>query len=396
MIFLMISCTDKEDIVDQKPPVVQITQPLDGSYVDSTVQVVARATDNEFVDSIEIYIDSVLVVAVSDTIATYNWVTNQLMHSTEHSIYAIAYDSGDNAGVSDTVWVIVEHTGTLKWRWLLASGEVTSAAIGSDGTICFGISALYSSRLYALNPEGMLMWCFPSLSGTAYWGMTASAIGLNGVIYFGAAAGYPNNTLVAVHPDGTENWSYYSDHWINSSPSIGIDGTIYFAAEDRCYALHPDGTLHWYYEAGGSVETGPAISLSGDIYFGSDDRYLHALHADGSYNWRYLTGGAVVSSPAIGSDGAIYFGSNDGYLYALNPGGSLRWRFLTGGAVSASPSIGSDGTIYFGSHDRYFYALTPAGALRWRYLTGDVISSSAAIDFEGVVHFGKVGAGLAV
>ena len=157
---------------------------------------------------------------------------------------------------------------------------------------------------------------------------------------------------------GTLKWKYQTEYWVDSSPAIGSDGTIYAGSyDDYTYAINPDGTLKWRYQTGGGVVSSPAIGSDGTIYVGSADNYTYAINPDGTLKWRYQTGGGVVSSPAIGSDGTIYVGSADNYTYAINPDGTLKWRYQTGGGVVSSPAIGSDGTIYVGSYDDYLYAL---------------------------------------
>lgn len=42
-------------------------------------------------------------------------------------------------------------------------------------------------------------------------------------------------------------------------------------------SLNPDGSLKWKYETGDTVESSPAIGLDGTIYVGSLDHYLYAI-----------------------------------------------------------------------------------------------------------------------
>ncbi len=106
------------------------------------------------------------------------------------------------------------------------------------------------------------------------------------------------------------------------------------------------GSLKWKYETGSWIESSPAIGSDGTIYVGSYDNYLYAINPDGSLKWRYKTDDRISSSPAIGSDGTIYVGSYDNYLYVINPDVSLKWKYETDFIIDSSPAIGSDGTIY--------------------------------------------------
>jgi len=130
----------------------------------------------------------------------------------------------------------------------------------------------------------------------------------------------------------------------------------------------PAGTLEWRYQTGSWVESSPAIAADGTIYVGSYDDYLYAINPSGTLKWRYQTGSYVTSSPAVAADGTVYVGSNDGYLYAVSPAGALKWRYQTGDGISSSPAIAADGTVYVGSGDGYLYAIwaySPQAGSAW-------------------------------
>ena len=70
----------------------------------------------------------------------------------------------------------------------------------------------------------------------------------------------------------------------------------------------------WEFETGSYVESSPAIGSDGTVYVGSDDHKLYAINGkSGVKLWEFVTGG-FVSSPAIGSDGMVYVGSDDNKL----------------------------------------------------------------------------------
>jgi outer membrane protein assembly factor BamB len=211
------------------------------------------------------------------------------------------------------------------------------------------------------------------------------AIGLDGTIYFGAN----DDCLYALNPDGSLKWKYQTSGDIHS-PAIGADGTIFSGSRDSFfYALNSDGSFKWRFQTEGKILSSPAIGTDGSIYFGSYDSSFYALNQDGILKWQYQTNGKIRSSPAISSDGTIYFESGDRYLYALNPDGSLKWRFHTDYGISSSPAIGTDGTIYFGSYDNYLYALNPDSTLKWRFQTSAEVPFSLAIGQDGAVYFGS-------
>jgi len=159
-------------------------------------------------------------------------------------------------------------------------------------------------------------------------------------------------------------WEFLTAGYVESSPAIGSDGTIYVGSWDnKLYAINPDGTKKWEFLTGGYVNPSPTIGSDGTIYIGSNDDKLYAINPDGTKKWEFLIGRDVNSSPAIGSDGTIYIGSYDNKLYAINSDGTKKWEFSTDGNVNSSPAIGSDGTIYVGSDDKKLYAIYGSGSL---------------------------------
>jgi len=226
--------------------------------------------------------------------------------------------------------------------------------------------------------DGVLKWNYRPANG---WQLQSSpTIGSDGTIY---AAGY------AINPDGIVKWQYNIGLVGESSPAIGSDGTIYEGSWDNyLYAINPDGTLKWKYKTGGAIHSSPAIGPDGTIYVGSYDSYLYALNPDGSVKWQHKMPSGISSSPAISSDGTVYVGSTSWYLHALNPDSSLKWEYKTGGIVFSSPAIGSDGKIYVGSNDHYLYSFNPDGTLNWRYKTGNEVRSSPAIGSDGTIYIG--------
>ncbi|MEW6592836.1 MAG: PQQ-binding-like beta-propeller repeat protein [Candidatus Hadarchaeota archaeon] len=222
--------------------------------------------------------------------------------------------------------------------------------------------------------------------------------------------------------DGTIKWNYGGDGWypkifMESSPAIGLDGTIYIGSEsdNNLYAIKPDGTKKWHFTTYGMVRSSPAVGSDGTIYVGSAENnvggetylrgtcVLYAINPDGTKKWSFDVGGNITgtfSSPAIGSDGTIYYGSGDyiqpdwlsgGKIYAINPDGTEKWSYSTGGGgVYAAPAIGSDGTVYVGStSNKTFYAINPDGTLKWSFVTGGMVTGAAAVGENGTIYFGS-------
>lgn len=214
---------------------------------------------------------------------------------------------------------------------------------------------------------------------------SSPAIGVDGTIYVGSNDGY----VYALNRDASLRWRFQTPGAVRSSPAIGPDGTIFVGSSDGLYAINPNGTQRWKFFVGAPVRSSPAINQSGVLFFGSDNAKFYAVDSAGSKLWSYTTVSVVRSSPAIGPDGTIYFGSDDWSFFAFNPNGTLKWSYVTQGPVTSSPVIAPDGMIVFGSQDGRVYALYPgSGALKWSHSVGDYILSSPAIAADGTVIVG--------
>jgi len=84
---------------------------------------------------------------------------------------------------------------------------------------------------------------------------------------------------------GTPIWEFETGDWVNSSPAIGSDGTVYVGSNDKkLYAINPkSGVKLWEFETGASligVHSSPAIGSDGTVYVGSGDKKLYAIKTD--------------------------------------------------------------------------------------------------------------------
>ncbi|MGC9452625.1 MAG: PQQ-binding-like beta-propeller repeat protein [Oceanipulchritudo sp.] len=258
--------------------------------------------------------------------------------------------------------------------------------------------------------------------------------------------------LTGAPGDLAPGWPVATDGVVFGSPAIGPQGEVVVGSQDRSlYSFNPDGSLRWVFGAGDWIDSSPTIAADGTVYFGCWDNFLYALDGEtGSLKWKFETGSLVINSPAIGPDGTVYFGSYDGLLYALppdgpgpdneplwsaqpsfmmagepvvdfgavtaspvlNPGGDTlyfgtengnlyavdaasgvqQWYFrvptITGtDEISAAPAVAEDGTIVFSSQNGTLYALSANGTLQWSFPTTESIKSSPVIDASGTVYF---------
>ena len=313
--------------------------------------------------------------------------------------------AGTFTGGADTSFYAINPNGTLKWRYPARDGIFSSAAIAPDGTIYF---ASFDGFLYALEDAdnyGSFKWK-SSLGTTLY---SSPAVGSDGTVYSGSL----NFRMYAWTSSGALKWSYRTDWCVFSSPAIGPGGELYFGSKDEnLYALEDFvsyGKLRWKCSAGTFfdghyMDSSPAIGSDGTIYVGTDpyggggrdpmpvDSVFFAVNPNGTVKWKFPMDDGAESSPAVGPDGTIYVGSFDGYMYAIKDEGDagvLKWKFLTRAAIDGSPAVDGCGVVYFGSRDSTLYAVNPDGSLRWSLPTGGEIESSPSIDRNGTLYVGS-------
>jgi outer membrane protein assembly factor BamB len=271
-----------------------------------------------------------------------------------------------------------DNPGTEKWRFQTYICGVESGAVIDNNNIVYFGSA--DSRLYALYPNGTLIWYYKT-DGQIF---SDPALAADGTIYIASN----DHRLYAVNPNGTLKWKFNTGEIISSSPVIADNGTIYIGnSQGRVFAMNPNGTEQWHYDLPNDIYGSSALGVDGTIYIGCWDNRLYALNPNGTLQWSFPTGNHVKGVPSIAPDGTIYFGSWDGYLYALYPNGTMRWKCQVGSGTETTPSLAEDGTIYVGGNN--LYAVYPNGTLRWSlYVGGFIFHSCPAVASEGTIYVG--------
>lgn len=282
------------------------------------------------------------------------------------TLYVCAGHNGEN-----TLYALNPVDGQEIWRYEgLRIGNVcaTSAVVGAGGVVYVASNDWF----YAFNSDGTLHWPEPfALAQVSEKTFSSPTIDGDGVIYFGAESAVPNphGVVYAVNPDGTLRWRYVvpGERFVRASPAIGPDGRIYVttrayvnsegAAQPAwCIAFEPDGSVAWIFEIPTISETipadsytSPAIGADGVVYFAAETGYIYALNSDGSLRWQERFGNTINwSSPAIMPDGTLYIGGNRGndwggrlvavqtesFGYALSPWPKFRRDHANSGATA--------------------------------------------------------------
>ena len=202
---------------------------------------------------------------------------------------------------------------------------------------------------------------------------------------------HTSNSPFLMNPltDGKLRWKLFMGSQIQSSPSIGTDGTIYFGTDaGLVYAVSSTGEVIWKYQTRGAVISTPALSQKDMIFFGSWDKKLYALRAStGVLLWTYEKVFDIIqSSPVIDENNHIYFcaGSN---VYALYDTGDLKWKVQIKGISAVSPALSLDGILFLTNVVSTLpfnslislYALDGSKYIDPSFFTGDQVSYSSPL-----------------
>jgi len=124
--------------------------------------------------------------------------------------------------LDDHLYALNPADGSVRWSLDLAYDIHASPALGADGTIYQTAGPL----VYAISPGGDVLWSWTAMEGL-FPAARSPVVGGNGMVYVGAVRG-----LVAIGPDGVLRWDFNTEYAVDAAPAIGVDGTVYIAAED--------------------------------------------------------------------------------------------------------------------------------------------------------------------
>lgn len=132
------------DPPDTIPPTVSISSPSNGASVRGTITVIAAASDNVGVASVDFLLDGILQ-ATDNTSPSFSWSWNTTTASGgSHTLTAIARDAAGNPATSSPISVTVDNsaptvTMTAPTSGATVSGTVTVSATASDNMGVVGV-----------------------------------------------------------------------------------------------------------------------------------------------------------------------------------------------------------------------------------------------------------------
>ncbi|MCJ7813373.1 T9SS type A sorting domain-containing protein [bacterium] len=312
------------------------------------------------------------------------------------NLYFIVGDCNDPDSMNAAL-VSLDSLGQLRWTfehigWMAPIPNTGfTPAIAADGTIY--VNGRFS--LFALDPNGKTKWKydFPLIDNTTSSGVdqpagnqrSAPVIGKDGTIYVNTEEGWSEQTkaeggLCAFDPDGNLKWRSHDEGGC-AAPVIDKDGILYSAIgsygteagqEPKLLAINPDGTLKWSLLTELWIQSSPSIGADGTLYVGTTHHpldipaWVYAITPEGQIKWKYDTYDDVkdmppaqqnppdiYNSPAIDSNGRIYFGNEIGLFYCMSPDRKVEWIEDVWSLHDQGPALASDGTLYMATHSPY-------------------------------------------
>ena len=280
--------------------------------------------------------------------------------SDDHSLYALAADSGELIG-SFATGDVIRSTPTIV-----------------DGKVFFGSN---DNHLYAVDAAtGQQLWKYD----TGEWVQYSPAVG-GGRVYFGAPAGGDRRVHAVDAATGEVAWT--SEHpfpiGANHTPTH-IGGKVYAQGAEygEFYALDAaTGETAWQAEVGGYVESAPTV-IDGVVYLTVINQAYAFNESTGAVIWEFNTEEFPARDfPALVVDGVYYLAPSD-KVYALDAAtGAELWSYQAG-EISTKPVV-DEGVVYGASSDGgTVFALDAAtGQEIWKESTGgQVIQSLTATD----------------
>jgi hypothetical protein len=160
-------------------------------------------------------------------------------------------------------------------------------------------------------------------------------------------------------------WQVPLDVLKSEQPAVGADGSVYVRVNRRLLAFDRGGKQRWISPNGPLIESTASIGLDGTIYarasFGSnsprgykENSGLLALRTDGKVKWWFNSGdgnGGVREAPAaLDGQDTIYFSAQQNStsratLFAMGADQEERWRFDSDFRFGGDLVVAADGSI---------------------------------------------------
>ena len=317
---------------------------------------------------------------------------------------ALASNGTVHFAAADGIYALSPE-GQLLWKAPLPFGTVVAApTLAPSGTL---YAASQSGKLFALDTSGNLIW--QSVSSQHKF-LTPPALGDGDALYvtddfsdlfafapsLGANVNWKHATYSAAgaSDDILLGYNQYGEGSSRTSPVIGADGMIYLAHQSWLYQLNPRGEVLWFIQLPVVQLDFPAIGGDGTVYVeGRNPPWFFAIGRDGKQRWMARASSRIMGSPVIDNAGILYFCDSD-LIKALMPDSRQIWYLFN--PCNSGPALAADGTLYLGTNgpltkngprQSFLSAVTPDGKLRWKIEIHGMIRDAPAIAPDGTIFF---------
>ena len=161
-------------------------------------------------------------------------------------------------------------------------------------------------------------------------------------------------------------WIFGSQTPILFDPTVGADGSVYFATQDnKLSAISSAGVFRWKADLGAQAMV-PIAMQGSTLYVGTSSQQVRAYGSDGHMIWKIQLEKNIKTNIAVSESGSLFFADVAGNFYGINgANGQVMWKYYLDTQVGA-PYIGRNGTIYVVSGS-WLNAINPAnGASYWK------------------------------
>jgi len=261
---------------------------------------------------------------------------------------------------NQAIYALQLENGAQRWRFpaenqanftTFAPPELT----GDDQLLISG----YDQTLYSLNPaNGNSNWTFAGATNR-YIGSPSAA---GGTIY----APNSDNRLYALNPNGELLWTFAAKQPLWSQPILVAETLVISSMDHNVYGVDPaSGEKIWTLDTGGAIVSSPTLGEDEVVFVGTLKQQVLAINsASGRSEWSYDAPGWVWGSPTY-IDGQVLAADLEGTVFALDAAtGRELWSVDTEGAITGAPLVYNN-HIYVLNESGQVISFTLDGTIQW-------------------------------
>jgi uncharacterized cupin superfamily protein len=358
---LVLSC-DR----DKTPPVVAVTLPAGGSFVNGQVLFQVRASDDRGEPVVDFFVDDVMIgsdsLPLDDSLYEVIWDASALDTSSQHRLKAVAFDAGGNSGSAEITVTIGIPTGPTYHVGAVIRPETWDPR-GNPHIVTGNLTV---SNLLTVRGGAIVQVRSGSYIRIAAGGALAAPGTAGSPVLFTSAAQNPApgdwqgiEFMNGARGDLTRLDYCTIEYGGEDTAGASLDIRCTPIAMSNCVIRKGPGYgIRTTSDNIGSF-TGNTVTAHTGYALRIDSRYLGRLGPDNSFSGNArgieVFGGTVASSSVWRNQGANYvitrtleIAAEGGAVLTLEPGTSLRFRPGTGLVVGGTDSLGQGGLLAHG------------------------------------------------